>query len=122
MVCSRNLLNLTGYQLWREKSCWSLPPITAVIKSHEGFYTFALSPWASIIFYLCRRAWRQSHLLFTGDLMTFYKILEQEQTRHVPALSSPNCQIQSGFHEGIQHKYLNLYPVYNLATTMWEYI
>lgn len=37
---------------------WLVFTITAIIKSHEGFYTFAPSPWVGIILYLCRRFWR----------------------------------------------------------------
>lgn len=135
-VCSRNPLSLTGYHR-REIPVTVVGKVmlvfwvclvglffftsTAIIKSHEGFHTFALSPSVGIIFYLCRSIWRQSNLLFAGDLTT-YKILEQKQTRWALAFSSPSCQIRRGFHEGIQHTYLNLYPTCNLATKMWEYI
>lgn len=137
IVCSRNPLYLTGYhrrEIPSGKShaglvffffwfvvWWGFFTITAVINHHEGFHTFTLSPWVGTILFLCRTVWRQSHLLFAGDLV-IYKIVEQKQTRLALALSSPNCQIQSGFHEGIQHIYVNLYPVCNLATKMWEYI
>lgn len=61
------------------------------------------------------------HLLFAGDLMTFYKIADQVQSRKILAFSSPICQIRSGFHEGTQHTYINPYPVCNLATQILEY-
>lgn len=61
------------------------------------------------------------HLLFTGDLMTIYKIPDQVQSREVLAFSSPSSQIWPGFHEGTQHIYINPYPVCNLATQIREY-